>query len=149
MEDNEAEASAEQNEDTQVAITTKTRFHATQAPVKSKVKIVQDTADDAQKDLQLNEKKLGNTKGEFDTMEHTLTLALNNMLQEELEEIHHLKDKLRIMEESDEHETVAVKQQIEKVTQIKDTIKKDVTVLNSRIEAAEVDVGYDNQNKSH
>ena len=94
-------------------------------------------------DFHDNEKKLTQLRNDYTTLEHNLTVGLNNLLQEELEEIRKLGDKLRKMEETNDVETNAVKQQVISVTQLKDSIKKEVFSLNSRIETAEVDVGYD------
>lgn len=99
--------------------------------------------DEALGDYHDNEKKLTALRNDYTTLEHNLTVGLNNLLQEELEEIRKLGEKLRKIEETNEVETVAVKQQVINVTQLKDHIRKDVLALNSRIEAAEVDVGYE------
>ena len=47
------------------------------------------------------------------------------------------------MEEANEIETIAVKQQIGVVTQLRNKIKGDIFSLNSRIEASELDVGFE------
>ena len=62
-------------------------------------------------DYNANEKKLNQTRSDFTTMEHNLTVGLNNLLQEELEEIRKLGNKLHKMEETNEAETLAVKKQ--------------------------------------
>jgi len=99
--------------------------------------------EEAGTDFNDNVKKLNQLRNDYTTMEHNLTVGLNNLLQEQLDEVHKLNEKLRKIEETNEIETVAVKQQVGNVAQIRDKIKKEVFALNSRIEAAEVDVGYE------
>ncbi len=99
--------------------------------------------DEAASDFNENAKRLSELRNEYTTMEHNLTVGLNDLQQLELEDVHKLEQKLRKMEESNDSETAAVRQQVAVVGQLRDQIKKSIFALNSRIEASEVDVGYE------
>eukprot|EP00826_Nyctotherus_ovalis_P060814 TRINITY_DN8580_c0_g2_i4.p1 TRINITY_DN8580_c0_g2~~TRINITY_DN8580_c0_g2_i4.p1 ORF type:complete len:142 (+),score=46.59 TRINITY_DN8580_c0_g2_i4:140-565(+) len=130
-------------QEAQIAIMTQTRFRATQVPVKNKSKILEDELEEASRDLQENVRGLAQMRNEYTTMEHNITVGLNNLLEEQLEEIRKAGIKLRRIEETNETERTAVNKQIGVLTKLKNKIQADMFALNSRVEASEVDVGFE------
>ena len=85
--------------------------------------------------------KLAQVKYAYDELEHTLTVGLNNLMQEQLKEIRKVKNKLRKIEETNATDTVAVRKEIVGINKIKENIKQEIMSLNSRIENAEINIG--------
>ena len=82
-------------------------------------------------------------RDDYEELEHSLTMGLNNLMQEQLEEIRKIQDKLRKIEDANEVDTTAVKQQITVLIDLKNELKEQILALNERIDSAEGDVGYE------
>ncbi len=76
-------------------------------------------------------------------MDQKLTGGLNTLLKDQLTDIHNMEAEFRKIKETDDGATLAVKQLIATVTQMKDQLKKDVFTLNAKIEDTEIAVGYE------
>ena len=97
----------------------------------------------AANDFHENVKKLSQIRNEYTTMEYNITMGLNNLLEEELEEIRKAGIKLRKIEETNEVDTNAINKQISLLIKLKSQIQTEMFALNSRVEASEVDVGFE------
>ena len=82
-------------------------------------------------------------RDDYEELEHSLTMGLNNLMQEQLEEIRNIQDKLRQIEDANEIDTTAVRQQITVLVDLKNELKEQILSLNERIDSAEGDVGYE------
>ena len=90
-----------------------------------------------------NQQRLNQTQADYQSMDQKLTGGLNNMLKDQLNDIHNLEEEFRKIKETDDGATLSVKQIIATVVQMKDKLKKDVFALNAKIEDAEIAVGYE------
>ena len=80
-------------------------------------------------------------RDDYEELEHSLTMGLNNLMQEQLEEIRKIQDKLRKIEDANEVDTTAVKQQITVLIDLKNELKEQILALNERIDSAEGEIG--------
>lgn len=76
-------------------------------------------------------------------MENNIKVELNNLLEKELEEIKNTGIKLREIEEVNELDTNSINTQIASLIKLKAQIQTEMFALNSRVEASELDVGFE------
>ena len=118
-------------------------FHATQLPVKTKVKTIQFNIQEGEDELKDNQKELLECRNEVLTLKNTVLDDLKTVQEEILEKVNKVQTDLNRISKTDFDDTSNLKKQTLGLNQEKVKLQKNIIALNQRIKQVEDDIGYE------
>ena len=105
--------------------------------------VIKETTEEGIKEFDANKRRLAILSTDYEEMQEKVNNGLDLVLQQKLQDIHTLAEKLFKVEDTLIGETKALDLQLADTTKLKQRIEKDYDILMRRLKAAEADVGYD------
>ena len=102
-----------------------------------------ETIEEGIKEFDENKRRLLLLDNDFNKMRDKVSDGLDQLLQQKMEEIRKLGDKLMKFEDNDNAETKALDLKLDDARKLKKKLGDGVDMLAKRVKKADTDVGYD------